>query len=541
MHPYVVESFTPEEQAVLRRYVTNIDDPVFALTDLPEVVKGALYARYSRSAKSLRRLLLDEFAGDLDGLAPSGTGQTTDEAEATTRAGRLYERVFSEYGDDSVAQLGGAHIAVEQASNLLTKQLEWGRLASYLEQSTRYIAYDDKPGGRYRYYRDPDIMASEHGRAYVDTMDSVFDTYAALLPRVQAWAAARYPREQGTSEGAHRNAIKAKACDILRGLLPAATVSNVGIFASGQAYEQMLLRLRGSEFAEARQVGDRMLVELRKVIPSFLTRVDRPDRGGVWSEYLATTRSATRALADGLLAGVRPDDVPDVSLVAWSAATEDDVLVGMLYPHSRLPETQLRDFVRTMSPVNRLRLIQAYVGDRQNRRHKPGRALERIWYRFDICGDYGAFRDLQRHRMLTIEWQDLSPRHGYDTPEEIAEAGIAAEWHATLARQADLYERLSIDFPRQAQYAVGFAYRLRWSMQLNARAAMQMLELRTTPQGHPSYRRICQEMHRLIAEQAGHRTIAAMMSHVDHSAGELERLEAERRAEARQAARAAQR
>ena len=539
MHPYVVESFSAEEQAVLRRYVTNIDEPVFALVDLPEVVKGALYARYSRSAKSLRRLLLDEFAADLEGLTSAGTGATTDETEAATRAGKLYERVFSQYGDDSVAQLGGAHIAVEQASNLLTKQLEWGRLAAYLEQSTRYIAYDDKPAGRYRYFRDPDIMASEHGNAYVQTMDTVFDTYAALLPRVQAWAAQRYPRQPGTSEGAHRNAIKAKSCDILRGLLPAATVSNVGIFASGQAYEQMLLRLRGSEFAEARLVGDRMLSELRKVIPSFLTRVDRPDRGGAWSEYLATTRSATRALADGLLAGIQPQDMPEVALVGWSPDAENDVLTGMLYPHSRLPETQLREIVKTMSPVNRLRLLQAYVGDRRNRRHKPGRALERVWYRFDICGDYGAFRDLQRHRMLTIEWQDLSPRHGYDTPDEVEEAGIAAEYHRTLERQADLYERLWIDFPRHAQYAVGFAYRLRWTMQLNARAAMQMLELRTTPQGHPSYRRICQEMHRLIGEQAGHRTIAAMMSHVDHSSGELERLEAERAAEARQAARAA--
>ena len=539
MHPYVVESFTAEEQAVLRRHVTNLDDPVFALVDLPEVVKGALYARYSRSPKSLRRLLLDEFAADLEGLSASTTGATTDDAEAASRAGKLYHRVFQQYGDDSVAQLGGAHIAVEQASNLLTKQLEWGRLAAYLEQSTRYIAYDDKPDGRYRYFRDPDIMASEHGDAYVRTMDTVFDTYSALLPRVQTWAAQRFPRTDGTSEAAHRNAIKAKACDILRGLLPAATVSNVGIFASGQAYEQLLMRLRGSEFAESRLVGDRMLVELRKVIPSFLTRVDRPDRGEVWSEYLATTRSATRALADGLLAGVQPDVVPEVALVAWSDDAENDVLAGMLYPHSKLPEPQLREFVRTMSPVNRLRLLQAYVGDRKNRRHKPGRALERVWYRFDICGDYGAFRDLQRHRMLTIEWQDLSPRHGYDTPPEVEEAGIGREWHQTLEQQADLYERLSIDFSRQAQYAVGFAYRLRWSMQLNARAAMQMLELRTTPQGHPSYRRICQEMHRLIGEQAGHRTIAAMMSHVDHSSGELERLESERAAEARSAARAA--
>ena len=317
MHPYVVESFSQGEQAVLRRYVTNLDQPVFALLDLPEVVKGALFARYSRSPKSLRRLLIDEFAQDLD-VPTHGPGAGVADAEAATRAGRLYARMFSEYGDDSVAQLGGAHIAVEQASNLLTKQLEWGRLGAYLEQSTRYMAYDDKPGGRYRYYRAPEIMASEHAQAYESTLDGVFDTYAGLLPRVQAWAAQRYPRTEGTSEAAHRSAIRAKSCDILRGLLPAATVSNVGIFASGQAYEMLLMRLRASELTEARWVGDLMLGELRQVIPSFLTRVDRPDRGEVWSEYMGATRSGTRALADALLAGVQPELVPEVDLVAWS-------------------------------------------------------------------------------------------------------------------------------------------------------------------------------------------------------------------------------
>ena len=536
MHPYVVEEFSASQQALLSRFVTNLDQPVFALLDLPEVVKGALYARYSRSAKSLRRLLVDEFAQDLEGMGGAVAGTSAD-AEAASRAGKLYDRVFSEYGDDSVAQLGGAHVAVEQASNLLTKQLEWGRLAAYLEQSTRYIAYDDKPDGRYRYYRDPDIMASEHATAYVETMDGVFDTYAALLPRVIAWAQRRFPRADGVSEAAHRNAIKAKACDVLRGLLPAATVSNVGIYASGQSYEQLLLRLRSSEFAEARLVGDRMLTELRQVIPSFLTRVDRPERGGVWSEYLAGRRNATRAIADALLAGVHPEPAEEVTLVDWSDDAEIDVITAMLYPHSRLPEQQLRKLIDGLSVMNRMRVLQAYVGERSNRRHKPGRALERAWYRFDICGDYGGFRDLQRHRMLTIEWQELSPRHGYDTPPEVEEAGIEDDWHATLARQASLYDRLAIDFPRQAQYAVGFAYRLRYSMQLNARAAMQMLELRTTPQGHPSYRRICQKMHRLIGEQAGHRAIAAMMTHVDHSSGELERLAAEQAAEARRVAR----
>src|ERR1700741_1363006 len=166
MH-YVADQFTPEEEASLRRYFTNLDGPVFALVNLPEVVKGALFARYSRSPKSLRRLFLDEFVGALD---ISGD-HSVDATLRLERAEELYEKVFFEYGDDSVAPLGGVHLACEQASNVLTKVLEWGRLMSYLEQSTRYIAYDTRLDGRYRYYRDPEVLGSELGLRYIGDMD----------------------------------------------------------------------------------------------------------------------------------------------------------------------------------------------------------------------------------------------------------------------------------------------------------------------------------------------------------------------------------
>jgi len=526
------DAFTAAERQQLAPHVSDLDGPVFALLGLPEAVKGALFARYSRSPRSLRRLLLDEFAEELRATPDQAGG-----AEAAGgRAARLYDRVFVEYGDDSVAQLGGAHVAVEQASNLLTKQLEWGRLAAYLEQSTRYIPYDDRPGGRWRYHRPAELLDGPHAGAYVRDLDATFATYAALLPRLTAWAAARLPRDPATPEGAHRAAARARALDAVRGLLPAATTSNVGIYADGQAYEQLLLRLRGHDLAEARATGDRLLVALRQVIPSFLTRVDRPDRGGVWTEYLASTRAATRAVARDLLGGAAPEPADEVTLVDFDPEAEVDLVTGMLYPHSDLPEVQLRRHVEAMTAEERLRVVTAYTGDRRNRRHRPGRALERVSYRFDVCGDYGAFRDLQRHRMLTIEWQDLTPRHGYDVPADIADAGEEAAYRAAVDRLGDLWARLHPEQPVVAQYAVPFAGRIRYSMQVNARAAMQMLELRTTPQGHPSYRRVCQRMHTLIAEQAGHHAVAAMMRFVDHSAGDTGRLEAERAAAARAAA-----
>ena len=297
MLPYADERFSADEQAVLRRYVTNLDQPVFALVNLPEVVKGALFARYSRSPKSLRRLFLDEFVRDLDVSGDASVDATV----GLERAEQLYERVFVEYGDDSVAQLGGVHLACEQASNVLSKVLEWGRLMAYLEQSTRYIAYNQRlENGQYRYFRPPEILDSPHGARFVGEMDRVFDTYGALLPMMHAWVAERFPQQAGDSDFVYRQATRAKSLDALRGLLPAASLSNVGIYGTGQAYEQLLLRMRSHPLPEARRYADMMLGELRKVIPSFLQRVDVPERGGEWSAYLASTRENTTRLMDCL-------------------------------------------------------------------------------------------------------------------------------------------------------------------------------------------------------------------------------------------------
>lgn len=534
MHPYAVEQFSEDEAAILRRYFTNLDRPVFALVNLPEVVKGALFARYSRTHKSLRRLFLDEFVGDLDMTGDA----TVDATVGVERAEALYEKVFVEYGDDSVAQLGGVHLACEQASNVLTKVLEWGRLMAYLEQSTRYIAYDQRLGGHYRYYRDPEILRSPLGTRYVGDMDRLFDTYAELVPLLGEWFKERYPKDPADSDFVYRQSIRAKAFDAARGILPAASLSNVGIYGTGQGYEALLLRMRAHPLPEARAYASLMLEELRKVIPSFLKRVDRADRGGAWSEYLTDTRSEMDELAGRLFAGETPEPRPAVTLVDFDPDAEEKLLTAMLYAHTDLPEDQIAARVRRLGAGDRDAIVRAYVGDRNNRRHKPGRALERIGYRFDVVSDYGAFRDLQRHRMLTIEWQQLTPKHGYVTPDAVVDAGLGDRYDEAMARSAALWEALAERFPAaQASYAVSLAYRIRYTMQFNAREGMHMLELRTQPAGHPEYRRVCQEMHRLIADQAGHPAVASMMRYVDHGTYDLERLEAERRAEARRLAR----
>jgi thymidylate synthase ThyX len=534
MFPYAEENFSEAESELLRRYFTNLDGPVFALVNLPEVTKGALFARYSRSTKSLKRLFLDEFVGDLD----TSDDADTDATVGVDRAERLYERVFLEYGDDSVAQLGGVHLACEQASNLLTKVLERGRLMAYLEQSTRYVSYDSRlASGHYRYYRGPEILESPLGARYVGDMDRMFDTYRALLPEIQGWLSRRYPQQPGDSDFVYRRSIKAKALDSLRGLLPAASLSNVGIYGTGQSYEMLLLRMRADPLPEARRYHEMMLEELRKVIPSFLRRLDVRERGEVWSEYLATTRSET----DALVGRLWPRDElewtsgPSVHLVDFDPAGEDKVLAAMCYPHSALPEDEVLRRVRLLPAADRLAIMRTYVGERMNRRHRPGRAFERTDYRFDVVTDYGAFRDLQRHRMLTIEWQELTPYLGHDVPQVVLEAGRSKEFVSSLERSAGLYEAMSKMSLSEAAYAVALAFRIRFVMQMNAREAMHLIELRSGPQGHPNYRRIAQEMYRLIAEQAGHRLIADAMSFADLGEHELERLDAERRAEARRA------
>lgn len=541
MLPYADERFSADEQAVLRRYVTNLDQPVFALVNLPEVVKGALFARYSRSPKSLRRLFLDEFVRDLDVSGDASVDATV----GLERAEQLYERVFVEYGDDSVAQLGGVHLACEQASNVLSKVLEWGRLMAYLEQSTRYIAYNQRlENGQYRYFRPPEILDSPHGARFVGEMDRVFDTYGALFPMMHAWVAERFPQQAGDSDFVYRQATRAKSLDALRGLLPAASLSNVGIYGTGQAYEQLLLRMRSHPLPEARCYADMMLGELRKVIPSFLQRVDVPERGGEWSAYLASTRENTTRLMDclwpdlagsgaGLGGSERGSGVPEVVLLDFDPAGEEKVLVAACFSHLGCSEREAARRVAVLGYDDRVALLRAYVGDRRNRRHRPGRAFERTDYRFELVTDYGAFRDLQRHRMLTIEWQRLGISLGYDMPDLVEQAGLGERYDDAIGRAEWLYRSLLPDFPEQASYAVALAHRIRYVMQLNAREAMHLVELRSGTQGHPAYRRVAQQMHRAIAEVAGHRALAEAMSFVDHGATDLERLESERRAERR--------
>src|SRR2546422_4692514 len=264
----MADEFTLDERAALAPYFTTLDGPVFALVNLPEVVKGALFARYSRSPKSLRRLFLDEFLTPEQREKAAGHRDDVELGDPISkRAEQLYERVFFEYGDASVAQLGGVHLACEGASNILTKVLEWGRLMASLEQSTRYTPYDDRPGGRYRYHVPAELDDALRQR-YVAALDGAFDSYREWLPRMRAFYETKYPRDPAESDTVYRMTIRAKALDTLRGMLPAATISHVGIYGTGQAYEQLLLRRseeHTSELQSRLHLVCRLLLEKKKM------------------------------------------------------------------------------------------------------------------------------------------------------------------------------------------------------------------------------------------------------------------------------------
>jgi thymidylate synthase ThyX len=517
----VPEPLNESERERLAPFVSDLDAPVFALRALPETTRGALFARYSRYPGTLRRLMLDEFDGEL--LARAGTG-------GEERAEALYERVLGEYGDDSVAQLAGLHVACEWVSNLLTKTLERPRLGAYLEQSTRYISFERPvPGLGYRYYRDREL-----GPDYERAMDALFARYGEALAAFGPWLAERFPPEDGQDGRAHERAIRAKALDLARGLLPAATLSHVGIFASAQTFERLVMHLRAEELPEAQACGEQMLAALRAVAPALMTRVDRPDRGGAWSGFLRERAGREADAADSLgLTQPFAEDAHEVVRLLRVEGNERELLTALLFERAAAGEQRIAARVAGLGEHDLAAELGELLSGRDNRRHLPGRGLEALRYRFEIVSDYGAFRDLQRHRMLTVQWQALGPHLGAAPPEEAAAAGLDDLYARAFEESHAAWERLEgAGLRAQAPYALCLAFRIRYVLDMNAREATHLIELRSAREGHASYRAVAARMHALIA--AEHPVVAAAMSHRDETAApRLERIEAELRSESR--------
>lgn len=522
---FVEEKLTPEEIRILSQYVSNPGGEVFIVDDqkLPNLT-GAIYARYSRAAGGFQRTILKEFVNE-------------DGTPKTNKADELIRRILIAFGDDSVGELEGAHLSLENISNLATKEIEDRRIGiSPIEQSSRYVLYDQKDlQGRWRYLRDPAIINSAIGEQYIATMDEIFATYADLAAKLESYLQSQYPIEsveyqiregrpkqhfsELTDEAeikdfkrTYKTDIHTRACDTVRILLPAATLTNVGLFGNGRGFQNMLNSLYSHQLPEMNRIAKEAHEELNHVIPRYVERAKT-------SNYLIDVRSNMRELATRLqesrswfpAIGHKVELLPNIQLI-------DSTIAQMLFPYVELSTNQLRELVSELSASDRQLIISTYHGNRENRRYRPGRALEDGYpIKFEIQADFGIYRDLHRHRMLTQERQLLSTRLGFvSIPEVFATIGETAAVERCIKLSCDLYETirqtLGADF---AQYAVLFGFNLRWTMGMNMREAMHLLELRTIPQGHFSYRRVAQEMHKQIL--ARYPELAAEMKFVDYN------------------------
>ena len=539
------EVFTPEEKVILSSYVTNTDRSIFTLTNLPEVIKGALFSRYSRSTLGLRTLLLRDFIQKKESKfaeiqAGAKNPDTAQNAKlAIESAQNFYDRILDGYGDDSIGELGGAHLALENISILATKTVQDSRIGgSPLEKSTRYVSFADKiklTSGKeeFRFYQEPTLLNSVHRDLYLETCRNLFETYIRFTEPMRKHVRKQLPRDPEISKAAYERSVVARAYDIIRGLLPSATLTNMGVFGNGRFFETLITKLRAEPIKELNEIGQFSYEELTKVIPSFVRRADAEHRYFQdFRNFGQAQQELVRNFAETHLGQLKANTTESVRLIDFDPEAETKLLAALLYSHSGLPLQQIRESVSAMPDTEKIKLIEQNIDLRDHRRHKPERGLEMVFYTFDILGDYGMYRDLQRHRMLTQERQPLTTRYGYDTPDEIEDAGLGVEYHETMSRSADAFETIAKDFPHEAQYVVPMSYNIRWYVNINLRALIWLTEIRSTPQGHTGYRRIAQEMFRRVEEVQP--LLAKYMKFVDLNEYSLGRLGAEQRQEDKQ-------
>ncbi|HKX21073.1 MAG TPA: FAD-dependent thymidylate synthase [Nitrososphaeraceae archaeon] len=533
-----VYDFSDREKSILDQHFSNTDKHVFAIITPRQVDRGALMSRYSRSDKTMRKIFLDEFVTN------------------PNRGKEFYSKILSEYGDDSVAELGEAQLAVEWISNIAAKKIEDGRIGlSYLEKSSRYIPFDRKIGNKYNYYRDERILKSKYADVYIESCDNAFDVYSKSIDLMQKFIAEIEPiddfiyfdsisnsekpfskltnqQDIESAKKVYRSTVRSRALDILRNLLPAATLTNLGITGNGRAFEYLLTKLYCSELTELRNLANLLNSELDCVIPSFIKRVNEK-HGKSLQLFITNTNREISKMTDKYLGNLQPDYSPqDVRLIDYTDNKDALVKVASAILYENAHGQSLYDIIKLVKSFTQEKIkeiIFAYTKFRGNRRHRPGRAFEMVEYLFEMFTNFGMFRDLHRHRILTIERQLLSTKHGYDIPKEVIYSGIEKDFKDCMYLSDNVYRKLAKTMPYEAQYAVNFAYKYPYFIKINLRELYHMVELRTIAQGHPDYRYICQEIYKKVNDV--HPLLTKGMKFVDLNRYELGRFETEKRSE----------
>jgi thymidylate synthase ThyX len=504
------EEFTESQIKILQRFVTNTTSNIFALRNLPEVVKGALFSRYSRSSLGLRSLLLKDFILNEETAFATIVGeQSTSEEEeredqvmAIKKAQNFYDRILDGYGDDSIGELGGAHLAVENISMLAAKCIEDCRIGgSPLEKSTRYIYFDQKVDGEYLFYREPVLMTSAYRDLYVQMCNHLFEAYSQLIPPLTELMEKKFPKEQDVSQVAYTGALRAKVLDCLRGLLPASALTNMGIFGNGRFFEMLIQRLNCNNLSEMQDMGRKIFQELSKVIPSFVRRGEASHKyQKTFAHYTEQMQGDLKALSQQHTKNLRKMTGAGVRLINYDSENAVKVAAALLFSQSDAGLLELQTYARTLSEEELGRILDAASTYRENRRHKSPRALEQAQFTFEIVADFGIYRDLQRHRMLTQERQQLTCNFGYHVPVEIRETEMEKVYRLKLEEAKKVYDKIASELPEEAQYVVPMAYNIHWYFHVNLRALQWLCELRSSPAGHANYRFIAQEMAKQVCE-----------------------------------------
>ena len=529
------EEFTENQTKILKRYVTSTSSHIFVLRNLPEVIKGALFSRYSRSNLGLRSLLLKEFIANNDDTAfeaivgSNEEDQTIEQAQAIKKAQSFYDRILDGYGDDSIGELGGAHLAIENISMIATKLIEDCRIGgSPLEKSTRYIYFDQKVKGEYLFYREPILMTSAFRDQYIDTCNMLFDTYSRLIPPLTSIIEQRFPKDQTSSNAAYSAALRAKVLDCLRGLLPSGALTNMGIFGNGRFYDSLIHKLNCQNLAELQDIGKRTYDELAKVIPSFIRRANPTHRTHqAYAQYHDAMASELKLIGEQHLSQIEKSTQPGVKLVSFDSEAVTKVAAALLYSQGDRGLAELWSYCKNLSDEELARILDAGCNARDNRRQKSPRALEHAEFTFEIVSDFGAYRDLHRHRLLTQERQLLSCNYGFYTPTEIQNTPYEEEYKNALVQAKAIYDLIAIELPEEAQYIVPMAYNIRWYFHANLRTLQWLCELRSSPAGHPCYRHIAQAMARQVCDTFP--AFERYFKFVDYEGYEMGRLDQEQR------------
>ncbi len=528
--------FTESQIKILEHFVTSTTSDIFVIRNLPEVIKGALFSRYSRSTLGLRALLLKEFILNEDTAFSAIAGRHADESGdsqtmAIQKAQNFYDRILDGYGDDSIGELGGAHLAAENISMLAAKVIEDCRIGGApLEKSTRYIYFDQKVDGQYLFFQEPILMTSAYRELFLETCNFLFDTYSKLIPPLTAHIEKDFPKDPAVSKTAYAAALRAKVLDCLRGLLPASALTNMGVFGNGRFFENLIQKLNCHNLAEMQEIGKKAHGELSKVIPSFIRRADPGHKHyQAFAQFFETMRGGIHQFAEKHALKVTQMFQPGLRLVDYDKDSVYKVAGAMLFENTQGDLQQLQAYCRTLPDEELALLFEAACSPRENRRHKSPRALERASFTFEFLADFGVYRDLHRHRMLTQERQLLTCNYGYYTPQEIVGTDMEKDYSEAMEKGKAAYDQIAAELPEEAQYVVPMAYNIHWYFHVNLRSLQWLCELRSQSAGHPTYRYIAQEMARQVSLALP--PFERFFKFVDFNGYELGRLGAEIRQE----------